>query len=147
MFELSNFFNNVVKGSAKKDKKPGGGKSLLADSLKVSLILAVVIVLIIYFIFKDIVDEDTNFFSVMFKAGMFVLITVVAGVFIHSKHLEHVYEEKYADKSSKETVAPGAPGAEPPTMGGAPVQVQVNVNGKPVEDAKAIPKSGAFLPP
>lgn len=108
MFQLEKFLGGLVKGSGKKDKKTGkSSKRFLEDSLKVSLLIATTVILIIYLIFRNSIDEDENFFGLMLKAGLFVLIAVSAGVFMHSKHLEHVYEDKYSDKSAKETVDRG----------------------------------------
>jgi hypothetical protein len=104
MFELEKFVKDITKGRTKDPAKPRSGSGFLSDSLKVSLFMAAVIVLIIYLMFKNIVDEDVNFFSVMFKVGLFTLITIISGVFLHSKHLEQVYDDKYSDKTSKETV-------------------------------------------
>ena len=175
MFELEKFFGGIVKGSTKKDKKTGQAKkSLLADSLKVSLVIAVAIILIIYFIFKDTIGEDESIFALTFKAGIFVLITIVSGVFLHSKHLEHIYDEKYSDKSSKETVqrgtskdmddinvselsesvgtagSVGSVASVASTVG----QGERNLSGndKPVQvnvniSSSQMPKSGAFAPP
>jgi len=107
MFELEKFFGGLIKGSGKKSNDGKSKKRFLSDSLKVSLLIAVIVILVIYLIFKDAIDEDENFFSLMFKAGLFVVAAIVSGVFLHSKHLEHVYEDKYSDKTSHETVKRG----------------------------------------
>jgi hypothetical protein len=100
MFELGKFFSGISKPS-----KKNSSRNLLADPIKASILLAVVVVLIIYFIFRDVVDEEESFFGIMFKAGLFVLISVFTVVFLHSKNMEHVYEEKYADSGAKEITA------------------------------------------
>ena len=168
MFEFGKFFSNLTGTGAKTSPKKSPG--IFADPIKVSLILAVVIILIIYFIFKDAVDEDENFFSIMFKASLFTIIPIVSIVFIHNKNLENLYEDKYSDKGAKEiasrSVKPDpedvdvadVPPATPKTgtsgakgageddagkdRGGKAVAVNITVNNSEVPV-----KSGAFKPP
>lgn len=161
MFELEKFFGGLVKGAGKKGESK---KSLFSDSLKVSLFIAATVILIIYLVFKNIVDEG-DFIANVFKAGLFIIIAIVSGVFLHSKHLEHIYDKKYSDKTSEETVhrstskdssdidvseLPGTPGSlgSPIVQGKGetalagndkPVQVNVNIS--------HLPNSGAFKPP
>lgn len=164
MFELEKFFGGLVKGS---DKNGEPKKSIFSDSLKVSLFIAAVVILIIYLVFKNIVDED-DFIANVFKAGLFIIIAIVSGVFLHSKHLEHIYDKKYSDKSSEETVhrstdktdsdvsvleiseTPRKPGtSETPGVRGKG-ESSTAVNDKPVQvnvNISHLPDSGAFKPP
>jgi hypothetical protein len=105
MFELGKFLSSTAKG--------GNGKvrDFFTDPIKVSFVLAAIIVLIIYFIFRDIVDEDESFFHIMFRAGLFILIAVVSVVFIHNKNIETEYESKYSDTGAKTIVKRGVESA------------------------------------
>jgi hypothetical protein len=100
MFELGKFLNGAAKGGGK-------ARKFFTDPIKISIILAVIIILIIYFIFRDIVDEDESFFHIMFRAGLFTLIAVVSVVFIHNKNLESQYEDKYSDVGGRDIVKRG----------------------------------------
>lgn len=104
MFEVGKFFNGITKGGGKTRK-------FFTDPIKISFILAAIIIIIIYFIFRDIIDEDESFFHVMFRAGLFVLIAVVSVVFLLNKNLEGYYEDKYSDTGAKNIVERGVESA------------------------------------
>lgn len=162
MFELGKFLSSTAKG--------GNGKvrEFFTDPIKVSFILATIIVLIIYFIFRDVVDEDESFFHIMFRAGLFILIAVVSVIFIHNKNIESDYESKYSDTGAKTIVKRGvesaaddidvhelakrteptesASGAAEAAMTARKEDSRVNVN-ITLNDGIPPVKSGAFKPP
>lgn len=165
MFQLEKFFGGLVKGSDKKDKKTGKPvKHFLSDSLKVSLVIAALVVVVIFLIFKDAIGQDENFFGLMLKAGLFTVIIILSGVFMHSKHLEHVYEDKYSNKSANEAVDRSTASDDddislsdlsPAKQGGTSsasdrdstgnIDVHVSISGK--HNSDDTPKSGAFETP
>ena len=104
MFEFGKLFGSVS-GKTKDTRKSGNTPGLLEDPIKISLILAVVIIVIIYFVFKDAIDEDHNFFNLMFRAGLFTIIPVVSLIFLHNKNLEGMYKSKYSDKGAEDIAA------------------------------------------
>ena len=106
MFQLEKLFSNAARaGTTGRGKKKNGGTGFLADPIKISFVLAAVIILIMYIIFKDSIDEDESIFGIMIKASLLTVITVVGFVFMHNKSVKTYYEDKYKDKSAEDTVA------------------------------------------
>lgn len=106
MFQLEKLFSSAARaGTTGRGKKKNGDAGFLADPIKISLVLAAVIILIMYIIFKDSIDEDESIFGIMIKASLLTVVTVVGFVFMHNKSVKTFYEDKYKDKSADETVA------------------------------------------
>jgi len=57
------------------------------NPLYTALCITIVIILIIYFVFRNISESDDSVFTISLKSGVYIFVLLIGAIFIHSKVL------------------------------------------------------------
>lgn len=117
-FTLETFINDLLNST--------GANSVFNNPIYTAVLVALVIMLIIYFMYRDMVDEDEPFWPVLIRSGIYIMLVTLGALFLHFKNLDHEYEQRYKNQAL-ETVVKASQGMIPPV----PEGVTTGVTEKP----------------
>jgi hypothetical protein len=89
--------------------------SVFTDPLKVALLMTAIILLIVYLMFKDEIDEDTSssgFFSILIKTAVYVAVANLFMVFVFHGSLSGKLADNAKSKGDEDVIK----AATAPTM-------------------------------
>mgnify|MGYP003387378031 CR=1 FL=1 len=79
--------------------------SAVGNPIYVGLMIVLIMLLIIFVMFKsDYDDSESSFWKTLFRTGFYMAPLVMAALFIHYRNVERAFEQKYEDKTTTGTV-------------------------------------------
>lgn len=86
-------------------------KTVFTHPIYTALVLVFIIMLTIYLVFQEEVDElednEFPFIGMLFRSGIYILLSTLGIIFIHNKSLQKEYEGAYENSVDRDTVNAG----------------------------------------
>jgi len=93
--------------------------SVFTDPLKVALLMTAIILLIVYLMFKDEVDEDTSssgFFNALIKTAVYVAVANLFMIFVFHGSLSGKLAEKQKSENDRDVIEAATARTPMPTL-------------------------------
>lgn len=78
--------------------------SIASNPIWIALLITIIILLIMYTMFVNEVDEDTPFWTLLIRSGVYTMLSCLGLLFLHFKVMDHNYEQKYQSSSTTRLV-------------------------------------------
>lgn len=78
--------------------------SIANNPIWIALLITIIILLIMYTMFVNEVDEDTPFWTLLIRSGVYTMLSCLGLLFLHFKVMDHNYEQKYQSSSTTRLV-------------------------------------------
>jgi hypothetical protein len=95
-FEFDTFLSDITSSKTV--------NTLFNNPIWSSLLIAIIILIIIYFIFQGTIDEEYSFWTLWFKAAIYITLTTFSVIFLHYKTVSHEFDRNNEDKLLANTV-------------------------------------------
>jgi hypothetical protein len=95
-FTLETFVNDILNST--------GANSVFNNPIYTAILITLIIMLIIFFMYRDSVDEDEPFWPMLIKTGIYTGLVVLGALFLHFKNLDYEYDQKYQNQAISKIV-------------------------------------------
>jgi len=94
---LTNFVDDISRSTSL--------NGIFNNPIYTAILIVLVMMLIIYFMFRTEVDEsDQSFWNLLFRSGIYISLPVMGITFLHYKNLERDYESRITNKALNSAV-------------------------------------------
>lgn len=95
-FDIDKFFRAIYDSTSV--------RGFFNNPIYVGIVIVLVMMVIVIFMFADYREDNDDFWANLLRTGIYMLLPILALLFLHYKNTEREFEDKYTSKSEAAVV-------------------------------------------